>query len=91
MSPSAAVNFMHEFFCAIGCPLFLNNRINLFLQQVFSANFNHSSMVKNDVYPHIMSRILRIMPKEWIGYCALRVEFYGQYEGERLLSLYTVS
>ncbi|XP_028408770.1 uncharacterized protein LOC114531336 isoform X2 [Dendronephthya gigantea] len=48
--------------------------------KVFSASYKNSSLVKNNVYPHITARILRIMPRAWVGYCAMRVEFYGRYE-----------
>jgi hypothetical protein len=48
-------------------------------KQVFNAT---NGTVKQDLRPHIVTQIIRIKPKTCIGNCALRVEFFGWYEGK---------
>ncbi|XP_028412252.1 uncharacterized protein LOC114535069 [Dendronephthya gigantea] len=51
--------------------------------KVFLANYEENSTVRQDVVPSFTTRVLRIIPKSWIGNCSLRIEVYGRYEGCR--------
>ncbi|XP_028407274.1 uncharacterized protein LOC114529904, partial [Dendronephthya gigantea] len=51
--------------------------------KVFLANYKENSTVRQDVVPSFTTRVLRIIPKSWIGNCSLRIEVYGRYEGCR--------
>ena len=55
--------------------------IVVFFYQVFSANFDNTSIVKQYLDPPIFARYIRLHPTEWVGASALRAEFYGCYEG----------
>jgi coagulation factor VIII len=57
-------------------------------QQVFSANFDSNSTVKQYLDPPIFARYIRLHPKQWSGSCALRAEFHGCYEGMYSCQLY---
>ena len=55
--------------------------IFLFSQQIFQT-YGSGSMTKEDLNPYFDGRFVRIKPKHCTGSCALRVEFYGRYEGQ---------
>ena len=50
--------------------------------QVFTANFDRTSIVKQYLDPPIFGRYIRLHPTTWAGASALRAEFYGCYEGK---------
>ena len=52
------------------------------LQKVFPAVYDDGSLMKQDLWPYFTARFVRVEPKHCIGSCALRIEFYGRYEGE---------
>ncbi len=49
---------------------------------MFSGNNYNISTKKNDIFPYFTARFARIKPKSCVGRCALRLEFYGQYESK---------
>ncbi|XP_029202215.2 uncharacterized protein LOC114966489 [Acropora millepora] len=49
--------------------------------KVFSGNFDQYSVVRHTLKVPIITRYLRIRPKTWNGYIALRAEFYGCRQG----------
>lgn len=55
----------------------------LFLLQRFRGNYDRYHTVAQRVSPYIRARYLRIHPKTWRSYIAMRVEVYGcRYKGE---------
>ena len=50
---------------------------SVFLFKQFTANYDHQSVVKYDLIPPIITRIIRIYALEWYLYIALRLELYG--------------
>ena len=56
--------------------------IVVFFYQVFSANFDNKSIVKQYLDPPIFAHYIRLHPTKWVEACALRAEFYGCYEGK---------
>ena len=49
--------------------------------QVFRANQDRHSVVKNTLKPVIVARFIRIHPKSWNIHISMRAEFYGCFEG----------
>ena len=60
----------------ISCLTFSNS-----LSQEFYADHDISSVDRKPLYPAIFARFIVIKPKMCTGNCSLRVEFYGQFEG----------
>jgi hypothetical protein len=56
--------------------------INLSFSKLFEANYDSSTIVRQRLMPVIVTRFIQVRPISWVGKCALRVEFYGFYEGE---------
>ena len=52
---------------------------SILCKQVFNAS---NGTVMQHLYPYIVTQIIRVKPKLCTGNCALRVEFYGWYEGK---------
>ena len=50
--------------------------------QVFTGNNDMYTVVRHSLKYPIITRYLRIKPKAWNGYIALRAEFYGCRQGE---------
>ena len=49
--------------------------------KVFEANFDRNSIVPNVLLPAILARIVRLHIQSWHRHIAMRVEFFGTYEG----------
>ena len=49
----------------------------LIMLQTFPANTDRNTIVVHILNPPIVTRVVRIMPKTWRWYPALRAEFYG--------------
>ncbi|XP_028418372.1 lactadherin-like [Dendronephthya gigantea] len=57
--------------------------------KVFSVNKKEDQQTEKvffatgeqSIFPHIIGRFIRIQPTGWNGLCAMRVEFFGRYEG----------
>ncbi|KAG8136756.1 hypothetical protein E2320_005314 [Naja naja] len=47
------------------------------MEKVFTGNINTDGHVKNFFKPPILSRFIRIIPKTWNQYIALRIELFG--------------
>ena len=59
-----------------------------FFLQRFRGNYDIYHTVAQRVSPYIRTRYLRIHPKQWRSYIAMRVELYGcRYNGK--LTIYT--
>jgi len=44
---------------------------------IFQGNTNSYSIVKNDLVPAIVARYIRVLPKSWSQWIAMRMELYG--------------
>ena len=55
---------------------------NIAYFQVFIANVDLSSIVKNALQPVIVARFIRIHPKTWQNHISMRMEFDGCFEGK---------
>ena len=56
--------------------------LSLFLLQRFRANYDIYHTVAQRISPNIRARYVRIHPKTWRSYIAMRVELYGcRYKG----------
>jgi len=44
---------------------------------VFQGNTNNNGIVKNDLIPAIVTRYIRVRPKSWEYWIAMRIELYG--------------
>lgn len=65
----------------VSTPNFQN--VPLFLLQRFRGNYDIYHTVAQRVSPYIRTRYLRIHPKQWRSYIAMRVELYGcRYNGK---------
>lgn len=51
--------------------------------QVFRANYDQYHTVARRILPTISARFVRILPKTWNSYVALRFELYGCHLGKR--------
>lgn len=54
---------------------------NHFLLQVFTANYDRYSVVKNNLDKPIITRYIRINPETWQSHISMRTEFYGCKKG----------
>lgn len=54
---------------------------NHFFLQIFTANYDRYSVVKNNLDKPIITRYIRINPKTWQGHISMRTEFYGCKKG----------
>ena len=50
--------------------------------QVFAANSDRYTVVKNVLYKPIITRYIRIHPESWYGHISMRTEFYGCRKGK---------
>ena len=65
----------------VSTPNFKN--VPLFLLQRFRGNYDIYHTVAQRVSPYLRTRYLRIHPKQWRSYIAMRVELYGcRYNGK---------
>ncbi|KAK3721837.1 hypothetical protein QZH41_000181 [Actinostola sp. cb2023] len=48
--------------------------------KVFAANTNKNTVVKHDFDNPIIARYIRVLPWEWQGFIALRMELYGCHD-----------
>lgn len=53
-------------------------------QQVFPGNRDRNTPVGNVLNPPVVARYIKVHPKTWYGYIAMRVELYGCREGIQL-------
>jgi len=44
---------------------------------IFQGNSNSNGIVKNDLIPAIVARYIRVLPKSWVFWTAMRIELYG--------------
>jgi hypothetical protein len=51
--------------------------------KVFQANFDTDTIVRNTLLPAIVARIVRLHIQSWNDKIAMRVEFFGTYEGTK--------
>ena len=49
--------------------------------QIFTANYDRYSVVKNNLDKPIITRYIRINPETWQGHICMRTEFYGCKKG----------
>lgn len=54
---------------------------NHFLLQIFTANYDRYSVVKNNLDKPIITRYIRINPETWQSHISMRTEFYGCKKG----------
>lgn len=48
----------------------------------FTGNFDRDTVVKNRIDPPIIARFIRLVPKTWNNWNALRLELYGCSQGD---------
>ncbi|XP_078346313.1 uncharacterized protein LOC144631689 isoform X2 [Oculina patagonica] len=51
------------------------------LKQVFTANSDRYTLVRNNLYQPVITRYIRIHPESWNGHISMRTEFYGCKKG----------
>ena len=54
-------------------------------EKVFRGNSDRNSIVRHVLSPVIFARFIRIYPGAYEGHRAMRVEFYGCYEGKLII------
>ena len=60
----------------------VNERVfDVFLKN-FAGNLDDNSVKKNTLHEPIIAQYVRINPKQWNNFIALRVEFYGCQYGK---------
>ena len=57
--------------------------------QIFKANYDRYTVVKNVLDEPIITRFIRIHPETWNGHISMRTEFYGCKKG--ILELFASS
>ena len=55
--------------------------INYLFPQMFQANSDRFTVVKNVLHSPIITRFIRIRPETWNGRISMRTEFYGCKKG----------
>ena len=64
----------------------LDNSVYLyFCLQVFTANSDRYTVVRNALDKPVITRYIRIHPKTWNSHISMRAEFYGCREGTRMV------
>jgi len=58
--------------------------------QLFQANRDQNSIMKNAINPPILARYVKLNPRGWYRHISMRVEYYGCVAGE-LTSLFSFS
>lgn len=53
----------------------------IFFPQIFQANSDRFTVVKNVFHSPIITRFIRIHPETWNGRISMRTEFYGCKKG----------